>query len=104
MEHDWNEVPDLICDCLPREVERLGGYPSERSAQENHRLNVGIDHLLCTRFTGFFLTFCKSTYLIFSTNKVADLLGILDTCIFIAVNSRLEDAEPVVHELFGVFS
>lgn len=44
------------------------------------------------------------TYLIFSANKIADLLGVLDTCLFIAINSCLKDAEPVVHKLFGVFS
>ena len=44
------------------------------------------------------------TYLIFPANKIADLLGILDACLCIAVDSRLKDAEPVVHKLFGVFS
>ena len=44
------------------------------------------------------------TYLIFPANKIADLLGVFDACLLIAVNGRLEDAEPVVHKLFGVFS
>ena len=44
------------------------------------------------------------TYLIFPANKIADLLGVFDACLFIAVNGRLKDAEPVVHKLFGVFS
>jgi len=87
MKHDGNEISYLICDFLFREVERLGGRPSEGSAQENHGLDVGIDHIL-----------------IFSANKIADLLGVLDTGLLIAINSRLEDAEPVIHEVFGVFS
>jgi hypothetical protein len=53
MEHDRNEVPDLISDFLLCKFERLGGRSSEGSAQEDHRLNMGIDHILCTRFVGF---------------------------------------------------
>jgi len=53
MQHNGNELPDLICEFLFREVKRLGGCLSERSAQENHRLDMGIDHILCTRFIGF---------------------------------------------------
>jgi len=87
MEHDRNEVPDLISDFLLCKFERLGGRSSEGSAQEDHRLNMGIDHIL-----------------IFSANQVTDLLGVLYTRLSIAINSCLEDTEPVIHKVFGVFS
>lgn len=57
----------------------------------------------CAQDLPVFLNVPESTYLIFSADKIANLLGILDTSVFVAVNSRLEDAEPVVHKVFRVF-